>query len=168
MKRVLDIGCGNGNLLNYIAKRNKRDLLFGIDIGKEIIDRANKNKFCNREKFILGDGKKLDFEDGFFDEVYCYEVLEHVENLDEVLSEIKRVLKKDGKLKITVPLEESEKILIKYNKNYPNQVGHRRFFSRKKIGMKTEIPFAPFLILGTLLTFLFNLDIVSLINLFHF
>ena len=50
-----------------------------------------------------------------------------------MLSEIKRVLKKDGKLKITVPLEESEKILIKYNKNYPNQVGHRRFFSRKKI-----------------------------------
>ena len=133
MKKILDVGCGAGNLLNYLAKRNKKSLLWGVDIGKEIIERANKNKFCTREKFIFGDGKKLDFEDDFFDEVYCYEVLEHVENLDEVLSEIKRVLKKDGKLKITVPLEESEKILIKYNKDYPKQVGHRRFFSREKI-----------------------------------
>jgi leader peptidase (prepilin peptidase) / N-methyltransferase len=35
-----------------------------------------------------------------------------------------------------------------------------------KINMKTEIPFAPFLILGTLITFLFNLDIFSLTKLF--
>ena len=50
------------------------------------------------------------------------------------------------------------------------------FFSRNlsqldktgKVGMKTEIPFAPFLIIGTLIVFLFNLDIVSLANLIHF
>lgn len=36
-----------------------------------------------------------------------------------------------------------------------------------KIGMKTEIPFAPFLIIGTLIAFLFELDIVSLLSLFH-
>jgi leader peptidase (prepilin peptidase)/N-methyltransferase len=41
-------------------------------------------------------------------------------------------------------------------------------FSRNKINMKTEIPFAPFLVLGTLITFLFNLDIFSLSSLFHF
>jgi prepilin signal peptidase PulO-like enzyme (type II secretory pathway) len=33
--------------------------------------------------------------------------------------------------------------------------------------MKTEIPFAPFLIISTLITFLFNLDIFSLVNLFN-
>lgn len=37
-----------------------------------------------------------------------------------------------------------------------------------KIGMKTEIPFAPFLIIGALIVFLFNLDILSLSTLFHF
>jgi prepilin signal peptidase PulO-like enzyme (type II secretory pathway) len=42
------------------------------------------------------------------------------------------------------------------------------FFSHKKIGMKTEIPFAPFLIIGTLIVFFFNLNIISLVNLLHF
>lgn len=42
------------------------------------------------------------------------------------------------------------------------------FFSGKKISMKTEIPFAPFLIVGALIVFLFNLDIFSLALLFQF
>ncbi len=133
MKKILDVGCGTGNLLNYLAKRNKEAILFGVDIEKEIVNRAEKNKYCQREKFILMDAKKLPFEDNFFDEIYCYEVLEHVKDLNQVLSEIKRVLKKRGKLKITVPLEKSEKILIKYNKDYPIQVGHVRFFSKENI-----------------------------------
>jgi len=40
--------------------------------------------------------------------------------------------------------------------------------SRKKINMKTEIPFAPFLIISTLVTFLFSLDINSLVRMFTF
>lgn len=40
-------------------------------------------------------------------------------------------------------------------------------FSRNKVNMKTEIPFAPFLIIGTLIIFFCNLDIYSLIALFH-
>lgn len=40
------------------------------------------------------------------------------------------------------------------------------FLSKKKMNMKTEIPFAPFLIISTLITFLFNFNIFSLIKLF--
>jgi len=39
---------------------------------------------------------------------------------------------------------------------------------KKKINMKTEIPFAPFLIIGAFIVFLFNIDIVALSGLFHF
>lgn len=40
--------------------------------------------------------------------------------------------------------------------------------SKKKIGMKTEIPFAPFLVLGALIVFFFNLNIYTLMSLFQF
>jgi prepilin signal peptidase PulO-like enzyme (type II secretory pathway) len=40
------------------------------------------------------------------------------------------------------------------------------YLSKKKMNMKTEIPFAPFLIISTLIVFLFSLDIFSLVNLF--
>lgn len=133
MKKILDVGCGTGNLLNYIAKRNSQCLLWGIDIEQKTIEIANKNRFCNRETFLISPGETLNFSDNFFDEIYCYEVLEHVNHLDKTLSEIKRVLKNNGKLFITVPLEKSEKVLIRYNPDYPSQVGHMRFFSKKKI-----------------------------------
>lgn len=133
MKKILDLGCGAGNLLNYLAKKNKKSFLFGVDIDKDTIERAEKNKYCKREKFVLSNAKKIPFADNFFDKVYCHEVLEHVEDLDAVLTEIKRTLKNKGKLHVTVPLEKSEKILIKYNKKYPGQIGHVRFFSKEKL-----------------------------------
>lgn len=40
------------------------------------------------------------------------------------------------------------------------------FLSKNKMNMKTEIPFAPFLIISIIITFLFNLDIFSLVNIF--
>ena len=133
MKKILDVGCGTGDLLNYLAKKNKESLLWGVDISDKNIKRANKNKHSKREKFTKLDANTLPFKDNFFDEIYCYEVLEHVKNLDKVLDEIKRVLKNKGKFILTVPLKESEEILIKYNKDYPKQVGHERFFSKKDI-----------------------------------
>jgi leader peptidase (prepilin peptidase)/N-methyltransferase len=40
--------------------------------------------------------------------------------------------------------------------------------SKKKMGMKTEIPFAPFLVISAFVVFFFSLNIFSLIDLFHF
>ena len=42
------------------------------------------------------------------------------------------------------------------------------FFTKNKIGMKTEIPFAPFLIIGAFIVFLFSIDLYSLCKLFQF
>lgn len=48
-------------------------------------------------------GKKLPFADEEFDGIFSSEVFEHIFNLDEILGEIRRVLKPDGKLLITLP-----------------------------------------------------------------
>ena len=53
--------------------------------------------------------------------------------------------------------------LMLLSKNLPDM----KFIQAGKINMKTEIPFAPFLIVSTLIVFLFNLDMFSLINLFN-
>ena len=52
----------------------------------------------------------LPFEDQYFDCVVCFEVLEHVFNLDELLSEIYRVLKPNGMILVSIPFvwEEHE------------------------------------------------------------
>lgn len=49
------------------------------------------------------DGNIIPFEDNYFDAIFSSEVLEHVENIDEILRELYRVLKKDSYMLVTVP-----------------------------------------------------------------
>ena len=90
---VLDFGCGNKpykdlfNFENYI----------GLDIEKSGHGHTNENID------IFYDGKKIPFKDEYFDSIFSSEVLEHVENLNEILEEIYRVLKRDSYALITSP-----------------------------------------------------------------
>ncbi len=133
VKKILDFGCGKGIISNYLTKKNKNSYIYGIDISKENIKECKKNKISENQYFKINVGNKTHFKDDYFDEVHCYEVLEHVKNVKKTLSEIKRVLKNGGRLYLSVPLEKSEKILQKYNKKYMNQIGHKRTFSKNKI-----------------------------------
>ncbi len=103
-KRVLDIGCGRGEMVLYCAKKGA--IATGIDYSKEAIVLAKsiqKKKSKNIQKktnFFVMDGKKLKFKDSFFDLVILTDVAEHLysEELDIMFEEIKRVLKENGKL----------------------------------------------------------------------
>jgi ubiquinone/menaquinone biosynthesis C-methylase UbiE len=133
MKNILDLGCGSGDLIRHLNKEKKDCNFYGIDFSSENIKTCiSKNKFDNIF-FKQGVGEKLEFEDDFFEEVYCMEVLEHVDSFEKTINEIKRVLKKGGKLTLTVPLKKSEIILMKLNPNYFEQAGHNRFFSKEDI-----------------------------------
>jgi SAM-dependent methyltransferase len=133
MKKILDIGCGEGSLINSLNKKDKKKYFYGIDISSDNIRKCKQ--FCGAKNLFFKRGKaeKLDFEDDYFDEIYCMEVLEHVDNIDKSMSEITRVLKKKGILTLSVPLKESEDILKEINPDYPNQVGHKRFFSKRSL-----------------------------------
>lgn len=86
--KILDVGCGRGRLRKII---NQGSEYIGID------SQAGKNVD------VVGDVHALPFADGLFDGVICTAVLEHVADETVVLREILRVLKKGGKLILTIP-----------------------------------------------------------------
>jgi len=93
-KSVLDIGCGNGLLLNELIKVNKANY-YGVDV----FTRKNTT-FAYKKSDIT---KELPFNNDTFTCVILGEVIEHVPNPDFVLKEIYRILKKDGYLIISTP-----------------------------------------------------------------
>lgn len=87
LKRIIDIGCGEGFIVNNL---NRPDIT-GVDISKKALSIAKqKNPGCN---FCTGSIYDLSFKKNSFDLVIATEVLEHLENPDRALKEIKRISK---------------------------------------------------------------------------
>ena len=107
---VLDIGCGNGALLNALSDKIKSGM--GVDESAGIIERAKiKNADKQNVKFQKITGPLLPFEDNSFDVVISLMSFRYLD-WDPLLQEIKRVTKPGGKFLIidmvTVPVKASE------------------------------------------------------------
>lgn len=92
--RVLDAGCGEGNLSILMAKKGAR--VVGIDISEPNIEASKSyanEEGCNVE-FLLGDLENLPFADDSFDLVVSSHVLEHLSDFDKGLREMARVSKR--------------------------------------------------------------------------
>ena len=102
-KVVLDAACGVGYGTHIIAGSAKR--VFGIDIDSEAIAYAKEHYAASNITYKRSSVTALPFKDDFFDVVVSFETIEHIGEEDQELfmSEIKRVLKKDGKLIISTP-----------------------------------------------------------------
>jgi SAM-dependent methyltransferase len=96
---ILDFGCGSKP---YEALFNNAKSYIGVDIESSGHDHKN-----SKVDFFY-DGKQLPFPDEYFDAVVCFEVFEHIFNLEEVLAEIRRVLKPNGQLLLSVPFAWDE------------------------------------------------------------
>lgn len=97
---ILDAGCGTGALLKLIENTNPESKLFGIDLSTICCSIAqNKSK----AQILVGSIEKLPFPDNKFDIVICLDVLEYFSDPRTAISELVRVLKKDGTLVINVP-----------------------------------------------------------------
>jgi len=99
--KILDLGCGNGRLIELLKDR-KIDYT-GIDNSKELIGLA-KGKYPN-QKFLIGNALNLPFKNNSFDVIYSIAVFHHIPSKKlrlKFLKEARRVLKKDGKIVLTV------------------------------------------------------------------
>ncbi len=94
--KVLDVGCGTGDALVFLSKTGHPSL-FGLDISEKMLEKANRKM---RGKAILKTGsvEKIPFSSNSFDYVLSTEAFHHFPNPDKAVKEMKRVLKKNGKL----------------------------------------------------------------------
>jgi ubiquinone/menaquinone biosynthesis C-methylase UbiE len=102
-KVVLDIASGEGygsNLLATVASK-----VTGVDIDNETVRAANEKYAPNRNnlEFLQGSADKIPCSPGIFDVVVSFETIEHHDKHQEMMSEIKRVLKPGGLLIISSP-----------------------------------------------------------------
>jgi len=120
--KVLDVGCGIGDFLNYHPHS------VGVDINPSMIN------FCKESghEVYLMKSNKLPFASGEFDSVIMDNVLEHLYQPEELLSEIHRVLSPNGRLVIGVP----------GYKGYVSDTDHKIFYDQLKL--KTTVTKAGF------------------------
>lgn len=109
-KSVLDMACGTGygtKLISYVAKE-----VVGVDVSQEAIDTANL-EFNNQNAYyycydVIGWCK--DWREPHYNTVVCFETLEHLDGADLFVfdTQIKKMVKKGGKIIYSVPLDEEK------------------------------------------------------------
>lgn len=100
-KVVLDIACGEGygsHFLSGIAKR-----VTGVDISPDAVEFAKKEYSKNNLEYVVGSADRIPLLDHSVDIVVSFETIEHHDKHQEMMREIKRVLKPEGHLIISSP-----------------------------------------------------------------
>lgn len=111
---VLDVGCGFGYGTSILSKSTRIQRVYGIDICQETIKYAKDIYENNNCKFINGNIERLPFPNNTFDYIISFENIEHVENYNYALNEIKRTLKPNGILILSTP--NNRDLLVRYLK----------------------------------------------------
>ncbi|MCX6017820.1 MAG: class I SAM-dependent methyltransferase [Chloroflexi bacterium] len=105
---MLDFGCGDGLYTEAIF--GKQPGIFGNDIAAAELPGA-RNSGVYQHGVQFADGHHLPYADGFFGSLYSNSVIEHIPDLQNVLPELSRVLRKDGLIIFTVPSDKFRSLL---------------------------------------------------------
>ena len=96
--RVLDLGCGTGEITRRLAQRYPQAEIVGVDIldGNLAIARRDSAALGDRVRYEVGDAFALTYPEVHFDLVVCRHMSQAVPDFPRVLDEIGRVLKRGG------------------------------------------------------------------------
>lgn len=131
--KVLDLGCSHGEQAFMFARQGLK--VTGIDASKSLV--AKLNRQANKEGIdcegFIGNIEKLPFKKNSFDAIVATEVLEHIHRPETAVRECFRVLKRNGRICVSVPTQFSEKVFSLLHKNWVKNSGHINVFSTKEI-----------------------------------
>ena len=124
-KTILDIATGTADLAIMGSKIWNPDKIIGLDISKEMLrvgqTKVDKKKLASIITLEQGDSENLRFKDGSFDTVMAAFGVRNFENLEKGLSEMNRVLQKNGSCMIlefskpnVFPLKQIFNVYFKY------------------------------------------------------
>jgi len=108
--KVLDLGCGNGRFFEFL--KDKDIDYIGVDFSEKLIEIA-KEKYP-KIKFQVADALNLPSPNNYFDKIYSIAVLHHIPSERfriQFFEEVRRILKPNGFLILTVWKPESKKNL---------------------------------------------------------
>ncbi len=99
-KKILDVGCGEGEMASELKKRNNAEV-WGI----EIFDKAAEKAKSKLDKVLVGEveNKISQLPDEYFDTIIFADVLEHLVNPDRILKQIRAKLKRNGEVIVSIP-----------------------------------------------------------------
>jgi O-antigen biosynthesis protein len=127
--RALDLGCGDGRLSAELGAAE----LTAADVSQVALERARRRLPDARLVELVPDAP-LPFGDGEFELVLCAETLEHVRDVQLLLSEARRVLEPRGRLAITTPahgrLTALRLLISGFDGEFDPLSPHIRFFTR--------------------------------------
>jgi ubiquinone/menaquinone biosynthesis C-methylase UbiE len=129
--RVLDLGCGAGNLVADLQRAAAS--VVGVDVAEAALRRARARHpeitFLRAEI----DGE-LPLEDNAFDVVWSSEVIEHVADTARWMSEVRRVLRPGGRLLLTTPSHGRLKLAIGGLERYSEPLGdHLHLYTARSL-----------------------------------
>jgi SAM-dependent methyltransferase len=102
--RILDVGCGSGEIAEHFFPRNE----------VHCVDIEDQRLHPERSRFSAVQDERLPFEDAIFDVVISNHIIEHVPDRERHLDEVRRVLKSDGLAYLATP-----------NRYFPFEVHYR-------------------------------------------
>jgi 2-polyprenyl-3-methyl-5-hydroxy-6-metoxy-1,4-benzoquinol methylase len=129
--RVLDLGCGEGDLTAVLAQAGARAL--GVDVAEAALARARRRHPSLSFEHTPIDGP-LPLAESTFDVVWASEVIEHVADTARWLSEVRRVLAPRGRLLLTTPNHGRLRLALGGIERYSEPLGdHLHLYSARSL-----------------------------------